>query len=316
MAELSIYGKKVESIFQLLGEKEIDITNSVGYVFSNCNDFLLNFLNRIEIEAPIDISSVEIKLQEIEKDKGITDIEIFLPNEFHIIIEAKKGWEFPTNEQLEKYAKRESFVLSNAKNKKIIVFNKSTVSTELRFSISNLGEIPVKVVSWDDIRKIVSKSTVKNESDIENRLLEQLAIYLDMINKKKNENLVYVVALNREKVENSSLTYLDVVYEHQKYFDVIKNFPSELPNYIAFRFDGKLQSIHHIEKSENFIDPSLHFPIPTQTWEQRILFHLGPPFKPDHEVRTGNKIFRATRVWVNLDDLLTSQTISEALDKR
>jgi hypothetical protein len=48
--------------------------------------------------------------------------------------------------------------------------------------------------------------------------------------------------------------------------------------------------------------------------ERHWVFSLGPVMKPMHEVRTGN-LFRAQRVWVALDLLLTAETIAEARDK-
>ncbi len=47
--------------------------------------------------------------------------------------------------------------------------------------------------------------------------------------------------------------------------------------------------------------------------ERHWVFNLGPVMKPMHEVRTGD-LFRAQRVWVALDLLLTSETVAEARD--
>lgn len=42
---------------------------------------------------------------------------------------------------------------------------------------------------------------------------------------------------------------------------------------------------------------------------------LGPPFRPDHPVRTGKGIFRAAPVTADLDLLFTCSTIVEARDQ-
>jgi len=48
-------------------------------------------------------------------------------------------------------------------------------------------------------------------------------------------------------------------------------------------------------------------------WEvPHFLLRLGPPIRPDHEVRTGKGIVRSARVTVDIDLLLTSSTITEA----
>jgi hypothetical protein len=52
---------------------------------------------------------------------------------------------------------------------------------------------------------------------------------------------------------------------------------------------------------------------PDLKWEPpAYLLRLGPPIRPDHEVRTGNGIPRSTRVTVDIDLLLTSPTITDA----
>jgi hypothetical protein len=48
-------------------------------------------------------------------------------------------------------------------------------------------------------------------------------------------------------------------------------------------------------------------------WDDpHYLLQLGPTIRPDHEVRTGPGILRSARVWVDIDLLLTSMTITEA----
>lgn len=90
--------------------------------------------------------------------------------------------------------------------------------------------------------------------------------------------------------------------------------PKEPPNYIAFRYNGKLQSIHHVEGYEVFTNPHEKFPeIPEEKWSPHFLYRLGPAFVPSKEVRTGN-IYPNGRVWCMLDTLFTCDTISAARD--
>ncbi|MEI6347854.1 MAG: hypothetical protein WCP69_07905 [Bacteroidota bacterium] len=322
MADLYIYNNKIESIFQLLGQKENDISYSVGYAFSNCRHFLQKFLQHIKIKTPFDPDKIKIRLQTHEKEKGFTDFEIIQDNEFHIIVEAKRGWTFPTKDQLDKYATRPTFVSSTAKDKRIVVFNESIPAfTKTHFGITAIRTIPVEVVSWNDIQKIASSSKAIGR-DTENRLLKELNIYLDKISsmQKIDSNWVYVVSLGSGIPDKWSVSWQDIVNKHSKYFHPVGGskggWPAEPPNYIAFRYGGKLQSIHHIEKYEVFTDPSIHFTtIPTVTWDPHYLYDLGPAIRPSHEVKAGKKINRSMRVWAMLDLLLTSQTIQDARDK-
>ena len=322
MADLYIFNDKIESIFQLLGQKENDISYSVGYAFSNCRSFLQKFLQHIRIKTPFDPDKIKIRLQTHEKEKGFTDFEIIQDNEFHIVVEAKRGWTFPSKDQLDKYATRPTFVSSTAKDKRIIVFNESIPAfTKTHFGITAIKTIPVEVVSWSDIQKIATSSKAIGR-DTENRLLKELNIYLDKISsmQKIDSNWVYVVSLGSGIPDKWSVSWQDIVKKHSKYFHPVGGskggWPAEPPNYIAFRYGGKLQSIHHIDKYEVFTDPSLHFKtIPKETWKSHYLYHLGPAIKPTQEVKAGKKIIRSMRVWAMLDLLLTSQTIQDARDK-
>ena len=116
----------------------------------------------------------------------------------------------------------------------------------------------------------------------------------------------------------AELTWIDVVKKYNMYFCPIGgtkgSWPREPLNYIAFRYDGKLQSIHHIEDYK--IVDELHSYIPEIPYtimnEKHYLYELGPEIIPAREVRTGSRIVRNNRVWVQIDTLLTSNTISEA----
>lgn len=322
MTELYIFNDKIESVFQLIGKKENDISYSVGYAFANCRQFLQNFLKHIKVTTPFQPEKIKITLQKSEKDKGFTDFEIVQEGEFHFIVEAKRGWVFPSVGQLDKYASRPSFVTSTAKDKRIFVFNESIPAyTSAHFGISKVKTYPVEVISWQDIQRLTTSSKHIGR-DSENRLLKELNIYLNQIStmQPKDSNWVYVVSLGSDKPDKWKINWQDIVNLRQKYFHPVGGgkggWPAEPPNYLAFRYGGKLQSIHHIDKYEVFTDPSLHFAeIPKNTWEPHYLYHLGPAMKPDHEVKAGKKIVRSMRVWAMLDLLLTSATIQEARDK-
>lgn len=323
MAELLIFDNKITSIFQLLGTKENDISYSVGFGLANSNHFLENFLKYLNIKTPFQPTKIKIHLQAYEKDKGFTDFEIIQENEFHIIIEAKRGWNFPSQSQLNKYATRTSFINSTTKDKRILVFNESIPAyTNAHFGVFTLQNIPVQVISWNDIENIISKSKAIGR-DADNRMLKELNIYLEKIStmQKKDSNWVYVVSLSNGIPNPSwSISFRDVVNKHQKYFHPVGGgkggWPAEPPTYIAFRYDGKLQSIHHIDSYQVFDDPSVHFTtIPKGKWDPHYLYELGPAIKPNHIVTSGKKIVRSMRVWAMLDLLLTCNTIEDARNK-
>jgi hypothetical protein len=79
---------------------------------------------------------------------------------------------------------------------------------------------------------------------------------------------------------------------------------------------GSCKSIHHVDDYDVVESPFGLFPgAPDLAWDEPAYFlRLGPPFRPNHEVRTGPGIFRAAPLTADLDLLLTCATISEARD--
>lgn len=98
------------------------------------------------------------------------------------------------------------------------------------------------------------------------------------------------------------------------YFDPVSRYRSGLPNYLGFRYEGRLQSIHHVERAEIFENPKLVLgDAEDKSDVPHYLFRLGPPIRPPHEVKNGSGIRQANRVWWMLDLLLTAPTITDAL---
>ena len=131
----------------------------------------------------------------------------------------------------------------------------------------------------------------------------------------RESNWVFVVSLGTSKPENCDLTWIEIVQNHMKYFHPLggNGWPKEPPNYIAFRYYGQLQSIHHIEGYE--VTKNLHAEIPEMPDYVEdcdfFVYKLGPAIVPTKVVKTGN-IYASGRKWAMLDTLLTADTIAEA----
>lgn len=133
---------------------------------------------------------------------------------------------------------------------------------------------------------------------------------------KSDSNMVYVVSIAKGNPKGWDLSWRGIVEEKNKYFHVIglNGWPKEPPNYIAFRYDGKLQSIHHIETVEVVTNMSTVFKeAVNEECEPSFVYHLGPKITPSHTVTKGS-VWANGRVWCMLDTLLTCSTISEARD--
>ncbi len=317
MSILKAYGNNVNSIFQLIGDKENDITKSIAWALNKCNIFLMNIVYDI-FKIRVNPSKIDILYQSYDKKTGITDIEITDYQTFYIIIEAKRGWSLPSNKQLTKYSLRDKFIRSDVPNKAIVSMSECNekYATVNLLSKTNNG-ILIKHLSWQKIYDLADRSKI-NSNNAQKRLLEELKIYLGGIMKiqTKDSNWVYIVSLSTGKPKGCNISFIDIVSNYKKYFHVVgKNWPKEPPNYIAFRYYGKLQSIHHIDKyviSKNIHDEIKDMPDKKEK-DNFFVYHLGPAIIPQKEVKTG-KIYPNGRVWAMLDTLLTSDTISYARD--
>jgi len=319
MSQLISYGKEISSIFQLLGDKENDITLSMSWALNKCPMFLSKVVGSVTGVA-IEPQEITIKNQSYDATTGITDIEITDGHNVHIIFEAKRGWILPEAEQLTKYSLRDDFVKSKATKKVIITLSECSrefADAYLPFKIVN--GTPVLHLPWKEVYALAMDSHMASNNHAEKRLLDEFCEYLRgiMTMQNKDSNWVYVVSLGSGTPDRCSLTWIEIVKKHNKYFCPVGKygFPKEPPNYIAFRYAGQLQAIHHIE--DYTVTKNVHMEIPEmpdEIWEtEHFIFELGPTIVPSKTVKTGN-IYRNGRVWAMLDTLLTCDTISEARD--
>jgi len=312
MGKLLVHGHEVDSVFELLGYKENDITYSLGWVLSSVDLFLRKFIEKIS-DKKYSFDDVVVRLQEYGKVKSFTDIELLINNKLFCIIETKKGWNLPTRSQLKKYRSR--FEDEPSHEHKLVVISeckKEYAKEELKEY--RLG-IPVEFISWQDIYGIIDK-TYPRCGNHDKRLLDQLDSYFKKVitMQDKESNMVFCVSLGSGTPKWSRLSWIDIVRKKRRYFyPVGSGWPKEPPNYIAFRYWGELQSIHHVDGYEIVTKMYKHLPVKKEEWDPTFLLKLGPPFRPDKQVKNG-KIYPSQHLRCMLDTLFTCRTIREARD--
>ena len=321
MAILESYGKEVNSIFQLLGDKENDITLSMSWALSRCPEFLKAVVSTITGRT-VDPDEVVVRNQAYDAKTGITDIEVTDGKSVHIIFEAKRGWNLPGEDQLTRYSLRSDFQNGPAASKHIVSMSECTkeyADLYLPFQPPRyINGIPISHLPYAEVYHL-ALSAIALSNHEQKHLLTHFTEYLQglMSMQKKDSNMVYVVALGTDKPAGCDITWIDIVQKHNCYFCPVggKGWPKEPPNYIAFRYYGQLQSIHHIESYT--VTRNMHDEIPEmpdEVWaDDCYIYHLGPAIVPGKTVKTG-KIFRNGRVWAMLDTLMTCDTISDARD--
>lgn len=319
MSELYNGSHRVDSIFQLLGEHENDISYSVSWVLAQCSAFLSCFIKELmptDHSFKLDFDKIVVRLQQYEKKGGYTDIEIDGQEEFFFVVEAKRGWMIPTAKQIAQYANRTSYKEKIAKIKCLVVLSECSNEYAVpRLEALALENTAIRYLSWKRIVEL-AKIALPLSSNKEKYLLGELITYMGEAIKMQNidSNWVYVVALNSGTNPGWGISWIDIVKQRSLYFHPVgvNKWPKEPPNYIAFRYSGKLQSIHHIEYYEIVTNMHKAIPeIPGEEWAATFLYHLGPAIIPAKEVKTGG-LYRNGKVWCMLDTLLTCNTISGA----
>ena len=328
MTQLSVHGQKVDTVFELLGSNENAMTYSLGWALAECDVFSQKLAEMLGLSGGFS-DAMHIRLQEYDPQKGFTDIEIIDPGRFHIVIEAKRGFNIPCTGQLEKYAGRLLDSPDTKAKKMLLVLAESDRKEQwlARHVPEQVKQVEVKAISWKQFQNMANDCVAKAKKHSEKRLLRQLIGYLEKVTTMQNQtsNLVYVVsASDHVFFKDIGLSFIDVIEKCQKYFHPVgKGWPIEPPNYIAFRYRGKLQSIHHIESYTVIGDfqEAFNLPSPHLIKPPHYLYELGPAIHPPKEVRTNDKckgytqIQRAARRECFIDLLLTCDSISEASAK-
>jgi hypothetical protein len=314
MTNIYLHNRPLGSVFELLGVKENHITYSIGWALSNCPAFL-NALVKEVVPIAKDTLIKEIRLQEYESNTGITDIEI-IGSSIHIIIEAKRGLSLPSYAQLTWYAKR---LKESSYSYSVIVTMSECSSSYAQIQLpKDIKGFPIVHLSWKDIDQL---SYTSKGTHAEKRLLEQLRYYLRRIVRMQDQesNMIYVVALGGDTPGWSKISWRDIVNKKRRYFHPVGGdrggWRREPPNYMGFRYDGKLQSIHHVE-SWKIVD-ELHADIPeispNAIDSPHYLYVLGKPIIPTKDIKNGN-IYPQGRYNIMIDLLLTCKTVREARD--
>lgn len=311
MALLSVYKRPVENVFDLLGQSEDGMTYALGWVLSQVPTFKEKFCSKVRLEGKPE--KITIDLQKSRSGFGRTDIELMSPNKGTVVIEAKRGFVFPTVEQLSQYING----LSAESDPPISIIVLTQFPEAMAYQSSRLPDeiksVPIKFISWQSILVLAKRSIEKVRGTQKSTLMDFIVYLRKVISlTDKQSNMVYVVALSGNCFLKGQTTFIEVVEKHQKYFHPFGNgYPTTPPNYIGFRYNGRLQSIHHIKDYSITASLKKTFPdLVDDIEEPHFLYELGPAIRPPHTVKSG-QIYNA-RYNCMLDTLLTCRSIKEA----
>jgi hypothetical protein len=293
---LLLHSAEVESIFDLFGYDEKGLTNALGLILSENKELLRVLANNIS-DKNYKCDDCEIRLQEFGiKDRGFTDIELFIDKDLFAIIEAKRGWNLPGQKQLDKYISSRFEAYKPYKRLFVVISECTRDYAERELEKLKL-RIRLKYISWQEILFLIQRA-YSNSTVYQKRMLKHLETYFRKVipTQNRNSNEVFCVVLDDKN-------FRFVMKEHTYDYPLGKGWPHDPPNYIAFRRKGKLHSIHHVDRYE--IEGELQGP--------RVKLFLGKQFKPTQEVKNGN-IWGNGHVRFDLDTVFICRTIAEARD--
>ena len=315
-------GEYPATVFGLMGRDENSATFALGWALEKCPAFAKAVVERI---AGGGVSTDErvIRLQTHGEDRGFTDIEIRCGHEFHAVLEAKVGWLLPTEAQLRRYRPRlDSTGVPIPKRAMVSVSSASTEVAARRLP-REVDGVEVSHLSWGAIRAIALAAQRKAHVFAEKLWLGELATHLEgyAAMERVRDNLVFVVSLGSGPMrDDGPRTWIDVVEKDGSYFHPVGNhWPTQPPNYVGFRYRGRLQSVHRVESHEIAPDVSAKNPLWPKTTMDHFIYKLGPGMKPAREMRAAtpdDTITRSARVSCAIDTLLSGEfeTLGAARD--
>ncbi|MBK0115440.1 MULTISPECIES: hypothetical protein [unclassified Delftia] len=318
---LAIRASFPKNVFELLGKNENSATYALGWALER-SPALISILAEKFAAKTIDAADMRIELQAHSKDRGFTDMELRCGDELHAILEAKQGFSLPGIDQLRRYRPR----LDAEPALRRVLVSVSAISERIanRRLPSDIAGVPVMHVSWGTIRGMAKAAREQADGFEEKLWLRELIIHLEgyAAMERTRDNMVYVVSLSSNLMrEDGKRTWIDVVEKDRSYFHPVGNtWPTQPPNYIAFRYWGQVQSIHRIESHDIVFDVSTVDPTWATTNMDHFVYRLGPAMRPPTKLGAGgtaDSIRRSARVWCSIDTLLTGEfkQLGEARDE-
>lgn len=303
--------RRIDTVFELLGTDENDLTSALGWTLRE-SPTLTHRLLRLVAPSAGAAKVASIHLQNYSANRGITDVELHAGSQ-RVIFEAKRGWALPTKRQLAQYARR------NPQPTVLVVLSEcSPAYAQPRLGRMAVAGVPVRYMSWREL-EAHSRKAIANMGLGERRAVKHFISYLGvaMPAQDQTSNEVFVVAIANGKPFASKLTWLEIVEKRNSYFHPIGiGWPSEPPNYIGFRHGGLLRYVRHVDAVKEGTDPHEYVPeMKSRNWKVPHYFYkLGPKIVPSGKVRTG-KLYGPGHAWAALDLLLTSKTVASAVKK-
>ncbi len=315
MAALTRYGVEVGSAFSLLGQHENDLTAALGFTMARCKALSDAVLSRVW-PALGDDEDISFAL-EVRATVGRTDLEVLLPASSALVIfEAKRDWLLPTTTQLAQYVSR---IRRYGSGVLVSLSQASAALAETQLP-EKIEGIPVVHLPWRDILADITAARAISRGR-ERIWLEELHTYLTEVIRMRTvaDSMVYSVVLNEDRPGGDGTpTFREFVTDQLCYFHPygVGGWPTDPPNFMAFRWAGAVQRIHRIMQADvvpTIRDRYPYLPESEASDRPHAVYDLGPRIPPLEPIPNGGGIYPSSRLWVLLDQLQTVPTLKDAL---
>jgi hypothetical protein len=253
---LHAYGRLVTTPFGLLGTDENALSFALGYTFQQCSPLLQWFLRAIGIsgvhQSALQRASIHLQQHRSgEPKQGITDIEIHLPGHFHVIIEAKVELAVPTIKQCRKYIPR----FQDEPSQKLVALVQSPDRALLEGYAKQDRVLSKRLVAfqWADfIPECVRLMLGTSASAHEKEWVRSFYSFLDQeYPMKAFSTEVWILPINTEPLWPNGMSHWDIHKKYRVWWDYTRH--TVRPLYLAFRVEGKLDSVYRVWSIEHGI---------------------------------------------------------------
>lgn len=310
---LTRHGREVSSVFDLLGRDENDLTAAFGFTLAHSSRLLSNIISRL---IPSSAAETGVVQMEVRDPEGRTDLEIDTGSHL-VVIEAKRGWLLPTVKQLRRYVGR----FEGRAGGCLVTLSNATSAWAAQALPQEIDGVPLIHLPWSAVREDLDRARL-TAAGHERFWLGELQEYMRRSIKVRDpaDAWTYCVAVSNVLIDHASTRrYRDFITDDSAYFHPHgwgSGWPKTPPNFLAFRWDAHVQEVRRV--METIVVPNLQsrwpdLPVNEDTGKPHVIYSLGPPL-PGLPIPSG-KQYRAIRLWVLLDQLLTSASLAEAYER-
>lgn len=312
---LVLHGKPVASVYSLIGQDENALTFALGHCLSADLSLAREFLRLLGLKHLREgaLKTLKIELQKHAKeDRGYSDVELTLPRRFRIIIEAKIGYGTPNDTQLRKYKVR---LDGSIEPKKILCVLVERHLDHVRKHVREVTALEdTSVLSWNKVRDIIKEAARRRDpSPYTVQMDAFLREAYDLPEQFEHEVWVVPVSTQRWVSKDRGIRLCDEPSKLGWYIFPTKYKPKKTL-YLGYRYDGQVKGIRRILQERPVASHAEVIDGADQSEpEELTAYSLGPPLPlPREPIKTAG--FRDTRVYCDLDLLLTSATLKVALE--